>query len=53
MIKVNNDKTNKKHYEQLGKVKPYQEINDEISENNKLKQKQPTPQPQDFDEIEY
>ncbi|MGY0691858.1 hypothetical protein ACW2QC_03585 [Virgibacillus sp. FSP13] len=51
---MNNDKENKKHArQQFGKVKPYQEINEEISQNEKLKQKQPTPQPEDFEEIDY
>ncbi|MFD1040155.1 hypothetical protein ACFQ3N_17420 [Virgibacillus byunsanensis] len=47
-----NQKPNNKK-DQSGKVKAYQEINDEIAKNDKLKQKQPTPQPQDFEEIEY
>lgn len=52
---MSHDKEDKKHAKkrQSGKVKPYQEMNDEIAENNELKQMQPTPQPQDFEEIDY
>ncbi|GGB34193.1 hypothetical protein F3157_05065 [Virgibacillus dakarensis] len=51
---MDKNKGNKKHSkEQLGKVKPYQEINNEITSKNELKQMQPTPQPQDFEEIDY
>ncbi|MFB4168147.1 hypothetical protein [Virgibacillus sp. JSM 102003] len=39
--------------EQFSKVKPYQETNEEIANNDKLKQKQPTLKPDDFEEIEY
>ncbi|WP_158591789.1 hypothetical protein [Oceanobacillus halophilus] len=35
------------------KVKSYQEINDEIKNNKELSQRQPTIEPQDFEEIEY
>lgn len=50
-----NDKNlnDKQAKEQLGKVKPYQETNEEIAKNDKLKQKQPTLKPDDFEEIEY
>ncbi len=48
--KNSNDKPAK---EQFGKVKSYQETNEEIAKNDKLKQKQPTPKPDDFEEIEY
>lgn len=51
---MNSDKSKSNHSkEQYGKVKSYQEINNEISKNEKLKNKKPTLQPQDFDEIEY
>lgn len=51
---MNNDKENKKSVKkQAGKVKSYQEINNEISDSNTLKQMQPTPQPEDFEEIDY
>lgn len=51
---MNSDKSKNNHSnEQFGKVKSYQEINDEISKNKKLKNKKPTPQPQDFEEIQY
>lgn len=52
---MDHNKENKKHTkkQQFGKVKPYQEMNDEIRRNNELKQMQPTPQPQDFEEIDY
>ncbi|SES64396.1 hypothetical protein SAMN05216389_101220 [Oceanobacillus limi] len=39
--------------ERFGKVKAYQEINKEISTENEVKKQRPTPQPKDFDEIEY
>ncbi|MRG88074.1 hypothetical protein [Salinibacillus xinjiangensis] len=35
------------------KVKAYQEINEEITKEEELKKKRPTPQPQDFEDIEY
>ncbi|WP_171046223.1 hypothetical protein [Lentibacillus cibarius] len=48
------NKSDKKHPEkQSGKVKPYQEINNAVSENEDLRSRQPTPQPKDFEEIEY
>ncbi|HLR68229.1 MAG TPA: hypothetical protein VK105_14050 [Virgibacillus sp.] len=51
---MNNDKLDKKHSKkQFGEVKAYQEINESISKNNELKHKRPTPQPQDFEDIEY
>lgn len=51
---MDSNKLNRKHSkEQSGKVKSYQGINDEISKNDQLKYMQPTPQPQDFEEIEY
>ncbi|WP_163531428.1 MULTISPECIES: hypothetical protein [Halobacillus] len=51
---MSDDKLNNKHSkEQFGNIKSYQEINNEVSKNEKLKHKQPTPQPQDFEEIEY
>ncbi|WP_185959680.1 hypothetical protein [Lentibacillus cibarius] len=51
---MRNDKSEKKHLEkQSGKVKPYQEINHAVSENEDLQSRQPTPQPKDFEEIEY
>lgn len=39
--------------DQYDKVKSFQELSDEISTNPKLKHMQPTPQPKNFDEIEY
>ncbi|WP_158701725.1 hypothetical protein [Lentibacillus sp. Marseille-P4043] len=54
VYEMNHDKENKKDSkQQFGKVKPYQEINDVISQNEELKQRQPTPQPEDFEEIDY
>lgn len=35
------------------KVKAYVEINEEIANNEELKKIQPTPQPKEYDEIEY
>ena len=34
-------------------AKSYQETNEEIARNEKLKHRQPTPQPKEMDEIEY
>lgn len=44
-----NDETNEK-FEQ---VKSFQEISDEISKKPNMEKRQPTPQPKDFDEIDY
>ncbi|WP_176555713.1 hypothetical protein [Virgibacillus ndiopensis] len=46
-------KFNEKEYKKSGKGKSFQEISDEIAAKPSLKEKQPTPQPKDFDEIEY
>ncbi|WP_442593911.1 hypothetical protein [Neobacillus sp. D3-1R] len=46
--------SNKNHSQQsIENVKSYQEKNDEIFENDTLKNRQPTPQPKEYDEIEY
>ncbi|MDF0727321.1 hypothetical protein PY093_11555 [Cytobacillus sp. S13-E01] len=47
--------TNKRgHIEsKIGKVKAYQDINEEIKNNKALRNRKPTPEPQDFEEIEY
>lgn len=39
--------------DQFEKVKPFQELSDEISTNPKLEKNQPTLHPKDFDQIEY
>lgn len=38
---------------ELTKVKSFQETSDEIQANPELKHMQPTPEPKDFEEIEY
>ncbi|MFD1848946.1 hypothetical protein [Oceanobacillus bengalensis] len=51
---MRNNKQNKtKTRKQFGEVKSFQEIYNETSKNSEFKHNQPTPQPQDFDEIEY
>lgn len=44
---------NKTSDEQFDQVKSFQEISDEMAIKPNLKQRQPTPQPKDFDEIDY
>lgn len=39
--------------EQIDQVKSFQEISNDITAKPNLKQRQPTPQPKDFDEIDY
>ncbi|MBS4178386.1 hypothetical protein [Lederbergia citrea] len=39
--------------EESEKVITYQELTDEITGSQNLKEMQPTPQPKDYDEIEY
>ncbi|WP_156288968.1 hypothetical protein [Oceanobacillus salinisoli] len=46
-------KKRKQTKERFTKIKSYQEINNEISNNKDLKERQPTLDPQDFEEIEY
>ncbi|WP_188456420.1 hypothetical protein [Virgibacillus oceani] len=48
-----NEKKQKTMHEQSFKGKSFQEISDEIAAKPELKERQPTPQPKDFDEIEY
>lgn len=43
----------KENDDKLGKAKSFQEVSDEIADKPRVKKKQPTPQPKDFDEIEY
>jgi hypothetical protein len=38
---------------QKKQVKAFQEISEEVNKDPKLKNMQPTPQPDDFEEIEY
>lgn len=48
------DETNLKHKNNhADEVKAYQELNNEIANNDSLKNRQPTPQPKEYDEIEY
>ncbi|MDC3414511.1 hypothetical protein NC797_16320 [Aquibacillus sp. 3ASR75-11] len=48
------DEKNKKEFKKNEPdVKSYQELNEEISNNKNIKHMQPTPQPKDFEEIEY
>jgi hypothetical protein len=43
-----------KHYQPKSKkVKAYQELNEEIAKDKELRNMQPTPEPKDFEEIEY
>jgi hypothetical protein len=44
------DKTTGKKKE---KVKAFQELDEQISNKDEVKRMQPTPQPKDFEEIEY
>jgi len=39
--------------EQVEKVKSFQELSSEIAADPNLKQRQPTPQPKEMDEIDY
>lgn len=38
---------------QFNKVKLFQELSDELEANPELRNMQPTPEPKDFEEIEY
>jgi hypothetical protein len=46
-------RADKKQHNQFNNVKAFQETNEEISYNDDLKNRQPTPQPKEYDEIEY
>ncbi len=48
-----NPNEGKRYKRKIGKVKAYQEINDEIAKDKELRAMQPTPEPKDFEEIEY
>jgi hypothetical protein len=52
-VKMREKSNNIEKGNQRDEVKAYQETNEEISNNESLKNSQPTPQPKDFDEIEY
>ncbi|HYK75217.1 MAG TPA: hypothetical protein VEV44_19140 [Pseudoneobacillus sp.] len=47
------DQSNLNHDNDQSKGNAYQKINNDIPQNENLKNRQPTPQPKDFDEIEY
>lgn len=48
-----NSNEGKRYERKVGKVKAYQDINDEIAKDKELQNMQPTPEPKDFEEIEY
>ncbi|CAM4147083.1 hypothetical protein [Lederbergia lenta] len=54
MTKHRKDKKNDRSPNiQLGKAKAFQEVSEEFLTNPTLKEMQPSPQPKDFDDIEY
>lgn len=47
------EKSDQPSNEQFEKIKSFQELTDDIAGDPNLKQRQPTPQPKEMDEIEY